>query len=245
MSNFSSTFQFDWFRGVCGTPMAKYIIFLHTSFEDRFDMYARQPNHQILKNRIYNIKLSKTKFDSLDQEESPCSSDLLYGPLRCKILKTGWKLIEKYNCTLPWMSAFDFPDINPCEVGTIPNKGPEHEDLDFIPYYLIVKNWGKIYKNTKDCTELLPCKRTVYQDLIEQQSSKVGYEHFGGTGHNMSSLTIQYANPYIQVIKDSNNYDMQSLIGEVGGTLGLLLGLSFISIFDLFEHILNSCFNPK
>ena len=205
-------------------------------------MFVRQPSHHVTKNKIYNIKLSKTKFDSLDQKESPCSEDINYGPERCKTLQTGWKLIAKYNCTLPWMSTFDFPGIKPCEVGTIPNEGQEFEDLDFVPIYEIVTNWEKIYKSIKECKELLPCNRTVYQDLIEQQSSKVGYERGGSTGHTMSSLTIQYASPYIQVIKDSYSYDMQSLIGEVGGTLGLLLSLSFISIFDLFDHILKSCF---
>ena len=28
------------------------------------------------------------------------------------------------------------------------------------------------------------------------------------------------------------SYDLQSLIGEVGGTLGLTVGLSFLSIFE-------------
>ena len=58
---------------------------------------------------------------------------------------------------------------------------------------------------------------------------------------DLASVTIQYVNPYIQIIKDSGSYDMQSLIGEAGGTLGLLLGFSFISIFDLFESVLKSC----
>ena len=65
----------------------------------------------------------------------------------------------------------------------------------------------------------------------------------GWISGNDSSITIQYGNPYLQVIKDSVSYDLQSLIGEVGGTLGLLLGLSFLSIFDLLEHLLNVCFD--
>ena len=41
------------------------------------------------------------------------------------------------------------------------------------------------------------------------------------------------------------SYDMQTLIGEVGGTLGLLLGVSLIFVFDFFEYVVSSCYKKK
>lgn len=90
--------------------------------------------------------------------------------------------------------------------------------------------------HNKDYEDLLPCNRTVYNSYIEYKSRPM---------LNRATLTIQYVNPYVQTIKDSHSYDMQSLIGEVGGTLGLLLGFSFISIFDLIQQVFDVCSNRK
>ena len=89
--------------------------------------------------------------------------------------------------------------------------------------------------------DLLPCNRTIYEDLFEEKSNSQA-DYGEAAGVNGSKVIIQYSNPYIQVIKDFRSYDMQSLIGEVGGTLGLLLGFSFVSIFDLFEQIIEGFF---
>ena len=142
------------------------------------------------------------------------------------------KLIEKYNCTLPWMDPSNFPNVTECEVDTIPQNGTDY-DYDYAPIWAIVSDWGEFYKNAQEYEDILSCNRTVFDSMIEMHPKEVK--------EDLSSVTIQYVNPYIQVIKDSGSYDMQSLIGEVGGTLGLLLGFSFISIFDLFESVLKSC----
>jgi hypothetical protein len=52
-----------------------------------------------------------------------------------------------------------------------------------------------------------------------------------------SILRIQPASQNVVEINDTLSYDGQSFVGEVGGTLGLMLGLSFISVFDLVDMI--------
>ena len=217
--NVAIGFDFKWF------DTARYELGFHTSLKDRFDRRARQPLHSIKANKIYNLKLSKTKFESLYQEESQCSSDLFGGPTKCLTLRAGWKVVKKYNCTLPWMQL-DFPDVETC---------------DHLKTGNVTRLWVEEFNHeqTSECSEdILPCTRTVYDDSLEELS-RFGQAYGHGTGLNTSKLNIQFPNPYVQVIKDSYNYDMQSLIGEVGGTLGLLLGLSFISVFDLIESIIN------
>ena len=148
-------------------------------------------------------------------------------------IQVGQKVIEKYNCALPWMHPLDYPDTIKCEVDTIPRNGTEDHHYDYATIWDMVYDWEKFYKYAQEYEDLLPCNRTVFDSVIEMQPKEVK--------NDLASVTIQYVNPYIQVIKDSSSYDMQSLIGEVGGTLGLLLGFSFISIFDLFESVLKSC----
>ena len=209
---------------------------IHNQFEDRFDRYVRQPNHVVKIDNIYNIKLSKQKFESLNQESTKCSEDQLYGPFRNKSFEVGLKFIEKYNCTLPWMSHDDYPGIPICEVDKVPNTD-NNSNYEFVPNSTMINDyWG-----VPDYEDLLPCNRTIYEDLLEEKSNSQA-DYGEAAGVNGSKVIIQYSNPYIQVIKDFRSYDMQSLIGEVGGTLGLLLGFSFVSIFDLFEQIIEGFF---
>ena len=160
------------------------------------------------------------------------------------VREVGLKFIEKYNCTLPWlpwMSHDDYPGIPTCEVNIVPNTDND-SDYEFVPISSMIYDWNSLNQDVPDYEDLLPCNRTIYEDLIEEKSnSQADYEE--ATGINGSKVIIQYSNPYIQVIKDSRSYDMQSLIGEVGGTLGLLLGFSFVSIFDLLEQIIEGFFS--
>ena len=53
-----------------------------------------------------------------------------------------------------------------------------------------------------------------------------------------STLMIEMESTNVQSIVDSVAYDFQSFIGEVGGTLGLFLGLSMFSFVQFFEYII-------
>ena len=57
-----------------------------------------------------------------------------------------------------------------------------------------------------------------------------------------STMIIKLESPNVKSVVDSFAYDLQSLIGEVGGTLGLCLGLSMISFVDFFEFIIRKFF---
>ena len=46
-------------------------------------------------------------------------------------------------------------------------------------------------------------------------------------------VVIEFASHLVEVFRDSDAYDAQSFIGEVGGTMGLLLGLSLLSIAEM------------
>ena len=53
-----------------------------------------------------------------------------------------------------------------------------------------------------------------------------------------SEVTIQYANPMVEYHQEVITYDFQSLIGEIGGTLGMTIGLSFLCICEWFIDFL-------
>ena len=53
-----------------------------------------------------------------------------------------------------------------------------------------------------------------------------------------SELYVRYGDPIVEYNTDAISYDLQSLIGEVGGTLGLTIGLSGYSFVALIIGIL-------
>ena len=63
--------------------------------------------------------------------------------------------------------------------------------------------------------------------------------------NNESKLEIQLENPNVLTIVDSYTYDIQSFVGEVGGTLGLFLGLSIFSFVEFIEYILRKIYSER
>ena len=90
---------------------------------------------------------------------------------------------------------------------------------------------------SRSCKSPLNCKRSIYEVSYQPLAERI-------SGVNRSLLKIQVSSPYVQVMKDSRTYDFQSFIGEVGGTLGLTLGLSFLSLVNLLEYFVTKLF-PK
>ena len=48
---------------------------------------------------------------------------------------------------------------------------------------------------------------------------------------------IQMASSELRIEKEVYVYPLISFIGEFGGSLGLFLGVSFLTIFDIFDSI--------
>ena len=215
------------FNVVLGQPVGqKYELIIHDRFEDRFDAFQRNPMITIEKKNSYDLKISKTVIEKLNREERKCIEEQYYGFEKCTHIKTAQKFIDKFNCTLPWMAnSYEFiQDHNSCELGS-------DDGFDFIHFVNESLNMHESVQ--KDCPKYLPCKRSIYEDQMTQKSINED------SNTTMSRFILRFSSPYIQVIQDSWSYDEQSFIGEVGGTLGLFLGFSFSSLFDLLEYFLN------
>ena len=97
-------------------------------------------------------------------------------------------------------------------------------------YADIVTTWHDNYDlNENICPKMPKCKRSIYKMDISMSKRN---------DFSKSRLEIELNNPNILTIIDDYSYDLQSFIGEVGGTLGLFLGLSMFSIIEFIEYIL-------
>lgn len=127
--------------------------------------------------------------------------------------------IDQVGCKLPFMQQAS-QDTRICAI--------KEGNISVTDYYNI---WKNIQNSTQksNCPAIKRCQRTDYE-LYESHETSI----FNHTAiFNLSPLTST-----VQYVKDAHTYDAQSFIGEVGGSLGLMLGLSFTSVFDFFEYLL-------
>ena len=83
-------------------------------------------------------------------------------------------------------------------------------------------------------------------DLKRYSSLSVdNVETMDGFEDSRSYLKIDLQNAYVQNVEDNIAYDFQSFIGEVGGTLGLFLGLSFVSFIEFTEFLIGKIFHHE
>ena len=90
----------------------------------------------------------------------------------------------------------------------------------------ILQDILKSQEKVSDCKIRQACHQTKY--TMNVQSSKF----------NVSMIGMMYDDPVVEHHIAYYSYDMQSLLGEIGGTLGLTLGLSLSSINDYIDLLL-------
>lgn len=85
--------------------------------------------------------------------------------------------------------------------------------------------------NSTKCPREQPCHLWIfsYYDIKDPSSS------------SRELLKLNLDSNYVVVVKDIHSYDFQSLFGEVGGTMGLLMGISFAHILKFFGSLKNQC----
>ena len=82
---------------------------------------------------------------------------------------------------------------------------------------------------TSNCSRAPTCEMTRFTFSVKQESSLV---------ENTNMMWITYSNPEVVKYETYISYDLLSLIGEVGGTLGLTLGISALTFLEsLLNHV--------
>ena len=89
-------------------------------------------------------------------------------------------------------------------------------------------------ENIVNCSTILrPCNKIDYsfvkygEDLVEDEENS-----------QMTVVEVSINNELVTYIEEYFTYDLQSFIGEVGGTFGLFMGVSLLSIlFYYFEFV--------
>ena len=102
----------------------------------------------------------------------------------------------------------------------------------------------------KECIDIY-IKENIVKDIVKKPchklhfSGKILNQNFNDRNGNRVTLWYHFAPPGFMIVKEEYLiYDLISMIGSVGGTLGLCVGFSFFSLIDFLLTSLK-IFIPK
>ena len=86
-----------------------------------------------------------------------------------------------------------------------------------------------ITSKKSNCSRAPTCKMTRFTSTVKKEPSFIGKKNF---------VWIKFSNPEVANYYTYVSYDLLSLIGEVGGILGLTLGASVLTFLEsILNHI--------
>ena len=100
------------------------------------------------------------------------------------------------------------------------------------------KIWGKLVKmDEHELYEETGCMATCQRN--EWTISKIYDSNLEGGNGSKNMVSMFYANRRYQVGSQYFTYDFNSYVSDFGGYLGLLLGYSMVSFFDMAQGVLS------
>ena len=127
---------------------------------------------------------------------------------------------KKMKCGLPWSKS-----------KTICNSTSQEMIKALEEYKCTLFPGESCHKSIDTCLNTRPCSRIVHKVV---KASWMDLPFF--LYKNMANVTVVFNDEFVTYNEEYFTYDLQSYIGEVGGILGLFLGLSVESIFNLLKY---------
>ena len=152
--------------------------------------------------------LLRTKHFSKENVKSkPCSE---YQPNSCKDVFLQRSILEKYGCRIAIFYTGKHLDEN---------LGPNLPNCNgSVTFEMLLKSEEDI----GNCSKSVPCKHTDY--FIDAAKSHV--EHTNN--QQKSRVRLRYNVPFTEHYHSSVAVDEQTLIGQLGGNLGITIGWSWM-----------------
>jgi hypothetical protein len=206
-----------------------------------------------LDNNNINQPISKSDNTILQQF---ANSRYQYTQQSCIIQCNQLNVIKKYNCSHP--AYFSIFNANVCQYS--------NNSLDEIVHASQVwRDSAKYNFSQRTCLPLCPleCNQTIFDTKLSSLKTISWKYYLGLIERNLSSgflklpikpetatesfvsLSIFYESLSYSITTESPQMDWISLLGSIGGNLGLFLGVSFFSLCELVEVLIEIYFIEK
>ncbi|CAG0904278.1 unnamed protein product, partial [Darwinula stevensoni] len=160
-----------------------------------------------------DVRIDLRDFKTLDTKKRPCDENEEYSESKCKAECFVREVFERANCSLPYMTkVIPAPTCDTKESYASATKAANR--LLF---------WGEW--NPQVCVCARQCDHRYYVPFGESVQ----------TGGNRSRLRIYYEDLTFEDVVEEYSYTIIPLLCDIGGTLGLLLGASWLTFIEFFE----------
>lgn len=154
-------------------------------------------------------KLAKNVKKGYSTKSKPCQED--YAQKTCAMRKINQYYMDNFNCTILFIKD-----------GLNMSSGYDYCNISLHVHFY--KHFDEMFNdNLVFCPSIRSCTHIDYMLSVSSNIKTPG---------NPSVIGIEFYKPVVEYYIEEISYDFQSLIGEVGGTMGLTVGLSFLSIFE-------------
>ena len=196
-------------------------MFLHNG-SDIFSLHQNLPQVDMTPGTI-ELKIKKTIIDTLPTKKYKCVRNHFE---TCLLNSIHGKTIRDHNCSIPFIAKNS--KFKTCSRDIILNISQTIKDLVSRQNHDDTEKFG-------ECEFGKPCQDMIYgiadKDQLLDNDSKME-----------ARVTIKFENMLVEIIRDSYRYPFISLFAEVGGVLGMLLGLSIFGIFETCLSQIQRCF---
>ena len=144
----------------------------------------------------------------------PCEK---YEYRTCQSIEDNQLILNKFHCRIPILySGQHLDDFIPKDLMNCSHNATV-EGLDFI------------LKKETTCKQIQTCEMTRFTSTYSVTES---------LAYNETLIWVAFANPEVQHQNTYVSYNLISLLGEIGGILGLTLGASTLTLLELFfQHL--------
>ncbi|CAB3374970.1 Hypothetical predicted protein [Cloeon dipterum] len=161
-----------------------------------------------------DVKLELRKFNMLSTAKSPCNDDVKYSMAQCQLDCFQTHMLEHSGCRMPYMMA-KYSNMSECAT---PDE--YHAAMEAIKSLLISGGW-----TATSCNCPPQCRQTAFQMYPEN----ILFEP------DRIKLRIFYEDLVYEQITEDRAYNLIALLCDIGGTLGLLMGASVLTMCELLE----------
>ena len=190
-------------------------ILLHTKYDlpDAFQLNGKIPikiSNQTRKRSSIIIRKKVSRRETT--RKSPCNK---YEYITCQNIENNKLVLNEYDCQIPALYYGKHLDnfINT-------NTSICSDEVAKKAIHLTTNE-------SSNCTRSLTCEMTRFTFVVNELATQV---------ENTNMVQLKFSNPEVANYHTYICYDLPSLIGEVGGILGLTLGVSVLAFFESFLH---------
>ncbi|XP_047502615.1 acid-sensing ion channel 2-like [Penaeus chinensis] len=197
-----------------------------------------------------SVAVKRTKYVRLGEPHGVCANDYgfnhpyKYSRKLCKQLCVEREFRERCGCYIGQNPLYD-------SLQTVPER--RCSSVDRIEGLCIASVTKSIEEDTILCDCPLPCSEMKYDTQVTtSKTNNVYYNILSQTrkplksictnDSQMVSLLVYLDSKSYQVTEESPAYSWDTLLSNIGGSLGLFVGVSLISILEVIEMIIDVIF---